>query len=73
MSIIKAFVRVWRDAKTTPPKESGRYWCMVEELSDLGFSKFQWNCAYNEQQKTWSDGKDFFNVTHWTQLAPTPK
>jgi hypothetical protein len=57
----------------TPPRESGRYWCYVEEITDLGISHFQWNCCYNKENNEWSDqylkgGR----VTHYTNLLPAP-
>lgn len=55
-----------------PPKESGRYWCFVEELTDLGFSYYQWNCAYSAEDNTWSDNFQPKHVTHWMPLAKWP-
>ena len=65
------FERTWLNANS-PPKEGGRYWCVVEEQNDLGLSKFQWNCDYNPNDKRWSDGGETMNVTYYTELAPMP-
>jgi len=57
------------------PDEGGRYWCYVEHLTDLGFSYFQWNCAYNENEKRFSDNTliDVERVTYWRKLPEPPK
>lgn len=54
----------------TPPRESGRYWCYVEEVNDLGISHFQWNCAYSANENRWSDDG---RITHWQPLSSPPK
>lgn len=56
-----------------PPKESGRYWCYVKEINDLGVSYFQWNCSYDVIDNTWSDNLKLMTVTHWTNLLPNPQ
>jgi len=56
----------------TPPKESGRYWCYVKELNDLGNSYFQWNCYYDARVNDWTDNFTPYTVTHWTNLLPQP-
>lgn len=65
----------WISVNDQLPSESGRYWCYVEHLTDLGFSYFQWNCDYNAQLKRFSDMtlKDGQNVTHWRDLPAGPK
>ena len=35
------FERTWKNARLDPPKEGGRYWCLIEEQNDLGKSHFQ--------------------------------
>jgi hypothetical protein len=65
----------WISVDDQLPAESGRYWCYVEHLTDLGFSYFQWNCDYNAQLKRFSDmtltkGEQ---ITHWRPLPPPPK
>lgn len=65
------FERTWFNSKF-PPKEGGRFWCVVEEQNDLGLSKFQWNCAWNPNDNRWSDGGKTMNVTYYTELAPMP-
>jgi len=65
------FERTWLNANF-PPKEGGRYWCVVEEQNDLGLSRFQWNCDYNPNDKRWSDGGKTMNVSYYTELAPMP-
>lgn len=63
------FTRMWRNACYDSPSEPDRYWCIVEEVNDLGFSRWQDNVYYNG--KSWStDGK--FRVIAWTELAPIP-
>ena len=66
------FERTWKNARLDPPKEGGRYWCLVEEQNDLGKSHFQWNCSYHEIEKRWSDNHENYNVIYWTELAPMP-
>lgn len=61
----------WRD-RNNPPKESGRYWCYVQEQNDLGLSHFQWNCCYDVIENRWSDNHETMSVTHWMPLAPPP-
>jgi len=56
----------------TPPKESGRYWCNVKEINDLGNSCFQWNCYYDAKVNDWTDNFNPYTVTHWTNLLPQP-
>jgi hypothetical protein len=67
-------VEDWIRVEDGLPEEGGRYWCFVEELTDLGISHFQWNCSYHEVEKRFSD-KYLTNgqkVTHWTKLLPSP-
>jgi len=67
-----SFSLIWKNAEKEPPKESGRYWCIVEEQNDLGKSHFQWNCCYGNVENMWSDSGKFYNVIWWTELAPFP-
>lgn len=69
--ISNTFNRTWINVNT-PPKEGGRYWCLIEEQTDLGKSHFQWNCNYHETEKRWSDNHKNYNVIYWTELAPMP-
>ena len=64
--------QTWKNAKSNPPKEGGRYWCVVEEQYDLGKSHFQWNCSYHEVEKRWSDNLKHYNVIWWTELPKIP-
>lgn len=66
------FTRQWKDSKTDPPAEMGRYWCNVSEQNDLGKSNYQWNCFWHSEFKYWSNDEEVVNVTHWTELAPHP-
>jgi hypothetical protein len=66
------FERTFKNAILEPPKEGGRYWCLIEEQNDLGKSHFQWNCSYHETEKRWSDNQESYNVIYWTELAPMP-
>jgi hypothetical protein len=66
------FIREWKCAKTNPPTEPDRYWCLVKEQNDLGISYYQWNCSYHETEKRWSDNHENYNVIYWTELAPMP-
>lgn len=68
----RTFTLTWKDAQKEPPKEGGRYWCLIEEQNDLGKSHFQWNCSYHEIEKRWSDNHEDYNVIYWTELAPMP-
>jgi uncharacterized coiled-coil protein SlyX len=61
----------------TPPKESGRYWCYVRELNDLGVAHYQWNCYYDKEVNQWREKSMGAGdqVTHWQPLPspPSPK
>jgi hypothetical protein len=65
----------WISVEDQLPTESGRYWCYIQELTDLGFSYFQWNCAYNANERRFSDSNltNGENVTHWRNLPDPPK
>jgi hypothetical protein len=65
----------WISVEYRLPEESGRYWCYVQHLTDLGFSYFQWNCDYNAQLQRFSDMtlKDGEKITHWRPLPSPPK
>ena len=65
------FERTWHNANF-PPKEGGRYWCVVEGQNDLGKSRFQWNCAWNPNDNRWSDDGKTMNVVYYTELASMP-
>jgi hypothetical protein len=65
----------WISVDDQLPTESGRYWCYVEEITDLGRGYFQWNCAYNQNGKLFTD-KSLCNgerITHWRPLPEPPK
>ena len=61
----------WINAETTPPSGFDRYWCYIEDVDDLGISHYQWNCAYNQNDKRWS-GMPSGRVTHYRNLMPPP-
>jgi hypothetical protein len=61
---------IWNDAKTNPPKYSGRYWCYCAEVNSLGLSHFQANCYYIDN--AWSENGKTRHVTHWTDLLSAP-
>jgi hypothetical protein len=65
----------WISVDDKLPTESGRYWCYVEHLTDIGISHFQWNCDYNAQLRRFSDMTltDGEHVTHWRKLPEPPK
>lgn len=42
----------WISVDERLPEEGGRYWCYMRDINDLGASYFQWNCAYNANEKT---------------------
>jgi len=68
-----SFQRTWKDAVLEPPKEGGRYWCVVEEQNDLGLSTYQWNCSFHDNTGEWmGDDWKIVKVTYWTELAPFP-
>ncbi len=68
-----SFSLTWKDAQKEPPKEGGRYWCIVREINDLGTSYFQWNCAYNPNDiPRWTSNALRHDVILWTELAPMP-
>ena len=65
-------VMEWISVKDKLPKETGRYWCHVKEVNDLGESSYQWNVCYNEWEKAFHpDNND--KVTHWMPLPEPPK
>jgi uncharacterized protein DUF551 len=65
----------WISVDERLPIESGRYWCYVQQLTDLGFSYFQWNCDYNVQLSRFADMtlKGGHQITHWMSLPVPPK
>ena len=67
-----SFTLTWRNAKYELPKEGARYWCIVEEINDLGISYFQWNCSFHDVEKRWYDDGKECCVIWWTELAPHP-
>jgi hypothetical protein len=69
---MEIFHRTWYDAKQHPPTETGRYWCNVKELNDLGVSYYQWNCAYSEKHGFSLPDHNAVEITHWTSLLPRP-
>lgn len=67
------FTLTWKNAETNPPKEVGRYWCLVRDINDLGISYYQWNCAYNPNATPrWTSNALRKDVIWWTELAPRP-
>jgi len=66
------FERTWKNSRTNPPKEAGRYWCLIEEQGDLGLSRYQWNCYFAEHTNRWIDDGKEYKVIYWTELAPIP-
>lgn len=64
----------WISVYDQLPEEGGRYWCYVQQLTDLGYSYFQWNCDYNPQLRRFSDMtlKGGHEITHWRPLAKPP-
>jgi hypothetical protein len=63
----------WIPVSERLPEESGRYLCYVKEINDLGISYFQWNCAFNKNDTSWSDKLVRMEVTHWQPLPEPPK
>lgn len=61
----------WVDCLERLPEESGRYWCYVESISELGISHEQVNCSYSERHGFMENMKSV-NVTHWQPLAKKP-
>ena len=64
-----------KDAEKNPPKESGRYWCIVREITDLYTDYYQWNCIYNPEanwEGKWSNNEVRKDVVFWTEFAPRP-
>jgi len=75
ISVVKprTFTLTWKNAETEPPKEGGRYWCIVRDVNDLGVSYYQWNCAYNPNDvPRWTSNALRQDVVWWTELAPRP-
>jgi hypothetical protein len=64
----------WISVDERLPDEGGRYWCYIKELTDLGWSYFQWNCAYCAKEKRFTDSTltNGENVTHWMPLPLPP-
>lgn len=67
--------REWKNIESNPPKESGRYWCHVQHLNDLGTSHFQWNCYFDKEENRWSVDKlnDGEKPIYWTELLDSPQ
>jgi hypothetical protein len=65
----------WTSVDEQLPNESGRYWCYVKHLTDIGTSYFQWNCDYNAQLRRFSDMTltDGEQITHWRILPAAPR
>lgn len=62
----------WIPVSEQLPEECGRYWCYVEEQTDLGKSHYQWNCSWNGER--WLvEGEDGGIVTHWMPLPAAPQ
>lgn len=61
----------WIPVSEQLPEECGRYWCYVEEQTDLGKSHYQWNCSWNGE-RWWVEGEDGGIVTHWMPLPAAP-
>ena len=59
----------WIPVSERLPEETGRYWCYVEEQTDLGLSHYQWNCSFDSLNKAF----DRVGVTHWTNLIEVPQ
>ncbi len=70
--LIEMSLKTWKNVRTDPPKESGRYWCFVIEEDDLGTSNFQCSCMYSLREKRWSQNVFSMHVTHWTELLLDP-
>lgn len=66
-------VQEWISADARIPEESGRYWCYVKEINDLGVSHFQWNCAFDAITKLFTDNLKTMIVTHWMPLPESPR
>jgi hypothetical protein len=64
----------WISVEDRLPEESGRYWCYVKDINELGTSYFQWNCCYHAKEKRFTDSTltDGENITHWMPLPPAP-
>ncbi|AJK18139.1 DUF551 domain-containing protein [Yersinia pseudotuberculosis] len=60
----------WIKCSDQTPKDSGRYWCYVEEQNCLGKSHYQWNCSWNGDM--WSERELTGRVTHWMSLPTAP-
>ncbi|HHG9538314.1 TPA: DUF551 domain-containing protein [Enterobacter hormaechei subsp. xiangfangensis] len=62
----------WVACSERMPEESGRYWCYVEEINDLGKSHYQWNCSWNGD-RWWVESDNGGRVTHWMPLPAAPQ
>lgn len=61
----------WRRCKDELPLETGRYWCYVESITDLGKSHYQWNYPFTEGEGWHTENGD--QVTHWRELPEPPE
>jgi hypothetical protein len=71
----RTFTVTWKDAQKEPPKECGRYWCVVRDVNDLGTSYYQWNCAYHPENTwggKWSSNALLKDVVLWTEFPQIP-
>ena len=64
--------QAWIDVNDRLPEDTGRYWCYVAEINDLGLSHYQWNCGYNKGDNRWSSNAMPKTVTHWQPLSAKP-
>ena len=63
----------WTRVKDKTPEETGRYLCIVLEVTDLGISRFAWNCSYNANDDRWNCNAMFVKVTHWMPIPELPE
>lgn len=62
----------WISVNDKKPDDSmGRVLVWVNEVNDLGISKYCWNCSYSERHGFTDNGKHY-NVTHWQPLPSPP-
>ena len=65
----------WNNVEGKLPEYSGHYICYIEELNDLGISKYVFTCHYHSDREfdNWTiDGEPIMRVLDWMPLPDKP-
>lgn len=61
----------WEDAKTSSPKDTKEYLCIVSEVTDLTVYTYHYICNYDSNDKIWETPYTS-RVAYWTELPKKP-